>query len=257
MRTIAVTLGLLAILVANCTLAVAADSGCRKERFKEVPYTVCSFDLRSDDVRVFWRDREGTPYRTFSSLADQLEAENRTLAFATNGGMYTDDLSPVGLLVIEGIEHKAANTVDIKKGVVPNFHKKPNGVFFIADNEAGVLETMRFLKEKPEADFATQSGPMLVIDNRIHPAFIAGSPYVNRRNGVCASTPTEVHFAITDGVVNFDNFARFFRDQLGCRNALFLDGGSATGIYAPDHRRNDPPGHGGYGPIIAVVKENR
>jgi len=235
--------------------AAAADSGCRGEEFKDVHYTVCSFDLRSDDIRVFWRDNGGEPFRTFSALAEQLGAEKKVLDFAMNGGMYQDDLSPVGLLVVGGTEHKAANTVDIKGEVVPNFYKKPNGVFFIGDGKAGVLETGRFLTEKPKTDFATQSGPMLVIDGKIHPAFIVGSPYLNQRNGVCASSLTEVHFAISDGIVNFDDFARFFRDRLGCQNALFLDGGSAPGIYAPERGRNDPPGHGGYGPIIGVVKE--
>ena len=40
----------------------------------------------------------------------------------------------------------------------------------------------------------------------------------------------------------------------GYNNALFLDGGEASGLYAPDLGRNDTPGHGGYGPIIAVVE---
>ena len=53
----------------------------------------------------------------------------------------------------------------------------------------------------------------------------------------------------------FHDFARFFRDRLGCADALFLDGGSAPGLYDPDLGRDDPPGHGGYGPIIAVVEK--
>jgi len=60
-------------------------------------------------------------------------------------------------------------------------------------------------------------------------------------------------FVISKGWVSFYEFARFFRDGLGCRNALFLDGGVAPGLYAPGLGRNDAPGHGGYGPIIAVV----
>jgi uncharacterized protein YigE (DUF2233 family) len=54
--------------------------------------------------------------------------------------------------------------------------------------------------------------------------------------------------------VSFYDFARFFRDRLASDNALFLDGGTAPGIYAPELGRDDAPGHGGYGPIIAVVK---
>jgi uncharacterized protein YigE (DUF2233 family) len=63
-----------------------------------------------------------------------------------------------------------------------------------------------------------------------------------------------VHFAISQRRVNFHDFARFFRDGLGCDDALFLDGGSAPGLYSPSLRRNDRPGHGGYGPIIAAVR---
>ena len=59
---------------------------------------------------------------------------------------------------------------------------------------------------------------------------------------------------MTRGRVSFYEFAQFFRDGLGTQNALFLDGGSAPGIYAPGLRRNDAPSHGGYGPIIAVVE---
>jgi len=63
-----------------------------------------------------------------------------------------------------------------------------------------------------------------------------------------------VRFVITKGWVSFYEFARFFRDGLGCRNALFIDGGQAPGLYAPELDRNEPPSHGGYGPIIAVVE---
>ena len=63
------------------------------------------------------------------------------------------------------------------------------------------------------------------------------------------TSPTEVHFVITKGRVSFYEFARFFRDSLGCRNALFLDGGVAPGLCGQSVGRNDAPGHGGYGPI--------
>ena len=73
--------------------------------------------------------------------------------------------------------------------------------------------------------------------------------WICRSKGI--SSPTEVHFVITKGWINFYEFARFFRDGLGCSNALFLDGGEAPWLYAPELGRNDAPGHGGYGPIIA------
>lgn len=218
-------------------------------------YIVCSFDLTRQNIRTYWRGDDGKPYRTFAALADDLEAKGRSLRFAMNGGMYRNDLRPVGLYIENGRELTAANTATLTgaPSQIPNFYKKPNGVFYIGDGEAGIVETSRFLALRPRANFATQSGPMLVIDGAIHPAFIVRSSDRKPRNGVGVSSRTRAHFVITRGWVTFHEFARFFRDGLGCDNALFLDGGAASGLYAPELGRDDAPGHGGYGPIIAAV----
>jgi uncharacterized protein YigE (DUF2233 family) len=63
----------------------------------------------------------------------------------------------------------------------------------------------------------------------------------------------DVRFAISEDWVNFDEFARLFRDQLGCDNALFLDGGRGVGLYSPDLGRNDFSWHGGFGPMFGIA----
>lgn len=246
-------LAALALVLATLSPAKAA---CRSESFEGARYIVCSFDAASDGLRMFWRDGQDAPYRTFPALASALEGEGETLAFAMNGGMYGESFVPIGLYIENGEELVAANTKTVTgtPAQIPNFYKKPNGVFFIGEGTAGVVETERFLSERPAARFATQSGPMLVIGGNIHPAFIEGSSDRKPRNGVGVSGAAEVHFAISESWVNFHDFARFFRDRLNCENALFLDGGTAPGLYAPELGRNDAPGHGGYGPIIAVVE---
>jgi uncharacterized protein YigE (DUF2233 family) len=250
-----------AALIAFCAAGMLAapqpafSEPCRTQSFGAESYIVCSFDLTRENIRTYWLRDNGTPYRTFAALAKDLESKGRSLRFAMNGGMYRDDLRPVGLYIENGRELTRANTTTLTgaPGQIPNFYKKPNGVFFIGDGTAGIRETSRFLAERPSASFATQSGPMLVIDRAIHPSFIAGSSDRKPRNGVGVSSGTRVHFVISRGWVNFHEFARFFRDRLGCNNALFLDGGMASGLYAPELRRDDAPGHGGYGPIIAVI----
>ena len=234
-----------------------AVAACRGETFEGADYTVCSFDLTRSDLRMFWRDGEGDPYRNFSSLASALEAQGERLAFGMNGGMYDDSFAPIGLYVEDGKELAPANTKTVTgaPAEIPNFYKKPNGIFFMAGDTAGVMSTEAYLGAPPAASFATQSGPMLVIDGAIHPAFIEDSTDRKPRNGVGVSGPTDVHFAISEDRVNFHSFARFFRDRLGCDDALFLDGGTAPGLYAPELDRDDSPGHGGYGPIIGVVGE--
>ena len=113
-----------------------------------------------------------------------------------------------------------------------NFHMKPNGVFWIGDRAAGVTETSRYLASPPAARFATQSGPMLVIDGRIHPRILPTGASQKLRNGVCVRDSVNVVFAISRAPVTFHDFARLFKDGLNCANALFLDG-SVSSLYAP------------------------
>ena len=136
-----------------------------------------------------------------------------------------------------------------------NFHMKPNGVFYISVDGAAVAETGAFLKQRPRADLATQSGPMLVINGRVHPRFDRRSTSLKARNGVGVRADGKVIFAISQGEGSFDAFARLFRDGLNCPNALFLDGGSAASLYAPSLNS-----HGNIvslGPMLAVFERNR
>lgn len=119
-----------------------------------------------------------------------------------------------------------------------NFHMRPNGVLYVAGEFAGVAEISSFLKQKPRANFATQSGPMLVINGRLHPRFARHGGSRKYRSGVGSREPGTLVFAISEAEVSFGEFARLFRDKLGCKNALFLDGGSATSFYSPELGRN-------------------
>lgn len=246
----------LAVLVLLASVGDGHAAPCRDMRFGGASYVVCTFDPASDDIRLFWRGSDGRPYRRFGVLARALKGSGKSLPFAMNGGMYERDFSPVGLYIENGRALSKINTKTVRgrPSQIPNFYKKPNGVFFLGGNEAGVLETGQFLKMRPEAEFATQSGPMLVVDGTIHPAFIVKSRDFKPRNGVGVTKDGKVHFVMTQGRVSFYAFAQFFRDGLGADNALFLDGGSAPGLYIPALGRNDPPSHGGYGPIIGVVE---
>ncbi|MGC1819999.1 MAG: phosphodiester glycosidase family protein, partial [Pseudolabrys sp.] len=70
------------------------------------------------------------------------------------------------------------------------------------------------------------------------------------RAGVGSRDPNSVVFAVSESEVSFNEFAQLFRDKLQCKNALFLDGGSATSFYSPSLGRNSNflP----LGPIIGV-----
>jgi uncharacterized protein YigE (DUF2233 family) len=227
--------------------ATAASAACAPKSFDNAKFTVCAFDPRRNDIRLFWSGSDGKPYGSLSALAGALKAKGESLVFAMNAGMFKEDQSPVGLYVEN---RQKLHEADTRAGAT-NFHLKPNGVFWIGDGVAGVTETSRFLAGPLEARYATQSGPMLVIDGKIHPKIRPNGTSEKIRNGVGACSGGAVVFAIADEPVTFDAFARLFRDGLGCQNALFLDG-SVSSLYAPELNRDDELGP--IGPIAGVVR---
>ncbi|ELT46508.1 hypothetical protein D584_24325 [Brucella intermedia M86] len=178
------------------------------------------------------------------------------MVFALNAGMYQPDFSPMGLHIEDGRELRPASKAAPARGSgpVPNFYKKPNGIFYLSDKGAGILPTDGFMKQGMKPRLATQSGPMLVIGNKVNPIFIVGSTDRTRRSGVGICKGGVIRFAVSEDAVNFHDFARLFRDHLHCPNALFLDGGGGAGIYVPALQRNDISWHGGYGPMFGFVE---
>ena len=249
-RTIAFLVAAATSLVDHNDSALAQTQPCRSREYAHNAYTVCEVDLGKHTVRLYWKRSDGTPYAYLSSLPRALEHEAGRLLFATNAGMFDPTLKPVGLYVEHGRELVHANT----RSGYGNFHMKPNGIFYVSAGRAAVTETQTFLKQRPQADLATQSGPMLVINGRLHPRFDRGSTSLKARNGVGVRADGKVMFAISQGEVSFDAFARLFRDALNCPNSLFLDGGSASSLYAPSLNS-----HGNVlslGPMLAVFEKD-
>ena len=228
--------GTLALVRGALAEAPGAGTGgrCGARSFEGATYTVCVVDTTTDKLSLFLQDPGGRPYATFGQLAASLAQTRRRLVFAMNAGMFQTDLSPVGLYVEGGATRHAANTRDGPG----NFHMKPNGVFYFGPDGAGVMETTRFLNAHLRPDFATQSGPMLVIDGAIHPKIQPDGTSLKVRNGVGARDRHTVVFAISKEPVSFHQFADLFRDGLGCPNALFLDG-TVSALYAPSLGRSD------------------
>lgn len=238
----------IALLGAGGALAEPANAPpCRQVTHENARHTVCEVDLSKQSIKLFWKRPDGQPYGLLGRLPSTDESGKRKLRFALNGGMFHADLRPVGLYVEGGKELMKASTA---KGP-GNFHLKPNGVFYLGGGKAGVLETGAYLKAKPAADLATQSGPMLVINGKLHPLFVRAGTSEKMRDGVGVKADGKtVVFAISEDPVSFAAFGRLFRDVLGTPNALFLDGGSAPALYSPAMSRggNFLP----LGPMLAV-----
>ncbi|WP_306112849.1 MULTISPECIES: phosphodiester glycosidase family protein [unclassified Roseovarius] len=236
--------GIAAFLAA--TPAWAVD--CRDLSFKGEVYTVCEVDAQAEDLRLFLNDPEtGKPLGNFTSIENLVEEEGQVLAFSMNAGMYHTDRRPVGHYAEKG-EVLAPVITNAGPG---NFGLLPNGVFCIREGRADVFETLRYVDEAPDCTYASQSGPMLVIDGALHPRFLPDSDSTYIRNGVGTTAGGETaFFAISKSPVTFHQFGTMFRDGLKLPQALYFDG-SISRLYAPDLNRFDI----GFpmGPMVGVV----
>jgi uncharacterized protein YigE (DUF2233 family) len=219
--------------------------------FEGTRFTVCLMDTRRDVFRLMTVDRAGKPLRSFAAVAEALGPRSRDVRFATNAGMFADSGAPIGLYVEDGRTVKAANTNEGPG----NFHMMPNGVFSVdADGAVRVETTTEYLARDPRPEWATQSGPMLVIGGALHPAIQEDGPSRLIRNGVGVRGARLAVFVISDDPVSFGRFARLFRDELGCTDALFLDG-TVSSLWAPSMNRRDSGAP--LGPMAVVMEKQR
>ncbi|MBZ0122366.1 MAG: phosphodiester glycosidase family protein [Roseovarius sp.] len=228
----------------------AAALECGPVAHEGAEFTVCRADAAKTDLRLFLNDPEtGEPLGSFANLRAMLARDGLVPVFAMNAGMYHQDRSPVGYYVEDGTELAPL----IRSAGPGNFGLLPNGVLCIGEGWARVIETGRLARERPACRFASQSGPMLVIDGELHPRFLPQSDSLHVRNGVGTSADGRtVWFAISRAPVSFHRFGTLFRDALGAPQALYFDG-SVSRLYAPGIGRHD----GGFpmGPMVgAVVK---
>ena len=228
-------------------IAMAEPPKCTRIEHLSGRHVVCTFDPAADDIRLYGAATLGEDGATYDRLRTHLLRNGEHMSFAMNGGMYHPGYGPVGLLTESGRETGALTHAD----AAGNFFLKPNGVFWVGDGKAGVTETEAYARSGIVPRQATQSGPMLVIDGKIHPKFLPDGTSLQVRNGIGILPDGRVAFAISENPVRFHDFATLFRDRLGCRNALFLDG-SISSLFSPEMRRHDRGAV--MGTVIAVVK---
>ena len=205
-------------------------------------------DLKKDELNFYLKDDNGTIFKTFENLNRWLEKKNKKLLFAMNGGMYMENSMPLGLYVENGKRVRKTNRV---KKAFGNFYMQPNGVFFITKKNNAYIKKTTDFRYKKYIKYATQSGPMLLINGRMHPRFRRGSSNLHIRNGVGILADRRLLFAISNEPINFYDFATFFKKN-GCKNALYFDG-FVSDIYLPP--KHDIFRYSKFGVIIGQVKD--
>ncbi|AKM09965.1 phosphodiester glycosidase family protein [Croceicoccus naphthovorans] len=247
MRLFAAAVLLLAACSDDSGKQAKGDPICKAEVFEGSRFTHCTVDPAKARIELVLNGADRKPLRSFAKL--EAEAPVDTVHLAMNAGMFDDDGQPIGLLAIDGKEVHALNGNDGPG----NFHMLPNGVFWGGDQTWHVDTSDHFasLEMAAPPPYATQSGPMLVIDGELHPDFAGNGASKHFRNGAGVDDQGHVHFVISDDLVSFGRFARFFRDEAKTPNALYLDG-AVSALWYPEEARKDgaPP----LGPLIVVHK---
>jgi len=252
MAAIRFSLCAILLLLAGCNAPVAGNApspvapACERQSFEGTAFTTCRYDRRRDQIALALDGPNG-PLRSFAALERQLGPRAPRLRFAMNAGMYDEAGRPIGLYVEDGRERHAIN----RQRGPGNFHLLPNGVFTVAaDGRVAVLPSERY-DPATRPRWATQSGPMLVIDGRLHPAIQDNGPSLHIRNGVGVDSGDTAWFVISDDAVSFGRMARFFRDVLHCPNALYLDGSVSSLWDRPAARRDT---NSELGPLVAIFE---
>ncbi|MBF4516490.1 phosphodiester glycosidase family protein [Flavobacterium sp. ANB] len=215
--------------------------------YYEDPFLTYKVDLKKQDLKLFWKNEKGQNFESIENLKLWVEAKHLKLNFAMNAGMYKKDLSPQGLYIEK---KKVGSPLDTTKAT-GNFYLKPNGVFYITTEKAAKICTTEMFHNNGKIEYATQSGPMLVINGQIHPDFKEGSSNLNIRNGVGILPDGNVVFVLSKKEINFYDFANYFK-SLGCKNALYLDG-FVSRAYLP--AENWIQTDGNFGAIFAVTSK--
>lgn len=221
---------------------------CKKENPINSDFIIYQTNSKNDKVTLFWKNDKNEPLKNFKNLKELTDSKNENLKFAMNGGMFIKNNIPKGLYIEN---YQNLNAIDTLTGE-GNFYLKPNGIFYITTSNDYKILTSENFRFNSEIKYATQSGPMLIVDGEVNPIFQKKSKNLNIRNGVGILKSGEVVFAMSKKEINFYDFAELFKN-LGCQNALYLDGFVSRSYFPQEQWVHED---GDFGVMIGVTNKN-
>ncbi len=224
------------------------QKGGYRVHFQDKAFDIYCVPMALNGLQLLCTDEQKVPFQDIKTLKSYCQSQQKQLVFAMNVGMYTTENLPKGLYIEQKQTLVALDTAQTGFG---NFYLQPNGVFSFDDTSAVILDTKTFEKQLKQFNYATQSGPLLVVNNQLNSIFSSSSNSGYIRNGVGITNDGKIIFAISNQPVNFYTFASLFKERLQCPNALFLDG-AISKMYAPDIQRFDLDGD--LGPFVVLTQ---
>ncbi len=168
-------------------------------------------NLKKNNLQLALAKDDIFPGETVKWLAKR----NRAL-LAVNGGFFTSAWAPIGLRI-------------------QNFNQRSSlqptswwPIFYIKNNIPSIIDEKNYKKDT-NIFFAVQGGPRL-LRNGVIPPLKAGKA---ERTALGITADNEVIIVATEHwALSTEQLAHIFKEQLACAEAMNLDGGSSTQLYA-------------------------
>lgn len=220
-------------------------------KFENVSYSVCVIPIDSNTIKHLHVVQNKTSL-DHADFFDEYTTNHDSVLFATNACISGSTGEPIGLLVSNRQELSSLN---LNNGI-GNFYLKPNGVLQIAESGIDIFESSNFVNSGNIIE-AMQSGPMLLINDEIHPIFDSKSQNRNIRSGVGIYVEKNgirfLVFCKSNDAVSFYDFAKLFKDKFHCKNALCLES-AGSAMYSPKLGILSPIGNNPIGSYLLYEK---
>jgi uncharacterized protein YigE (DUF2233 family) len=176
---------------------------------------VFRFDLQHYQLQLAFNNKA----ERLQTVEQLVEANDAVIGI--NGGFFTPEMKPLGLRITDGQLHN------------PLHNASWLGVFFTQGKHAFIASPKDFHINK-NIDFAVQSGPRLLVNGQILPL----KPGMDNRSALGITQSGRIILLVTRNFpISTEGLAKIMQapaDQggLNCVDALNLDGGSSSQLYA-------------------------
>ncbi len=168
-------------------------------------------NLKSNRLQSAFAKDDIFPAETVKWLAKQNGA-----LLAVNGGFFTSAWAPIGLRIQDFKQRSALQPTSWWP------------IFYIKNNTPYIIDEKNYQKDS-QISFAVQGGPRL-LRNGVIPPLKAGKA---ERTALGITANNEVIIVATEHwALSTEELATIFKTQLNCSEAMNLDGGSSTQLYA-------------------------
>lgn len=173
---------------------------------------VFRIDLKENDLSLVSAKDLSRQHASIEEYAQYSKA-----LLAINGGFFDNDYKPLGLRVYNKQQHNPAKNISWW------------GIFYIKNQKAYLTSASQYSPDR-QIEFAIQSGPRLLVNNRIPPL----KPGRAERSALGITHDGRVIVLVTDNMpLSTTELAQLMKAQpLNCENALNLDGGSSSQLRA-------------------------